>query len=218
MKLDESSSGLIIVGGWNGHIFNPNWIKRYLFPAENEQLTIDIQAEFPQGFNPQFVSPRISSKEVRILLQGNKLNFTPIKNTDESFDRIQDLALQLTDYLPHTPVTAYGVNFLFTEDRSISEHIMNLIHPRDLKEIEQLGASLITEQYTRRLLLNGRTLNFTIGIADEGITLDFNFHFNIPDLVGFKAGILETPILTLKQEAIQFITEIYNLELEGETE
>ncbi len=217
MKLDQSSSGLVIVGGWNGHIFNPNWIKRYLFPAKDEQLTVDIQAQFPQGFNPQFIFPRISSNEVRILLQGNKLNFIPVKSVDENLDRIQELALQLADYLPHTPVSGYGVNFLFIQDH-VSEDLINLIRPRDLEEIEQFGASLTGEEYTRRLELNERSLNFVVGFESERVTFKFNFHSKINDLIAFKAGISKTSILELKQEAIQFISEIYNLELEGETE
>ncbi len=215
MKLDQSSSGLVIVGGWNGHIFNPNWIKRYLFPAADEQLTVDIQAQFPQGFNPQLVSPRISSKEVRILLQGNKLNFIPVKNEDENLDRIQDLALQLADYLPHTPVSGYGVNFLFTQD-NVSEDLRNLIRPKDLEEIKQFGASLISEEYTRRLELNEHPLNFAIGLEEGKGTFKFNFDFKIPDLIAFKAGISETSILELKQEAIEFIAEVYNLEMKGD--
>ena len=215
MKLDQSSSGLVIVGGWNGHIFNPNWIKRYLFPAADEQLTVDIQAQFPQGFNPQFVAPRISSKEVRILLQGNKLNFIPVKNEDENLDRIQDLALQLADYLPHTPVSGYGVNFLFTED-NVSEDLRNLIRPKDLEEIEQFSASLISEEYARRLELNERPLNFTIGLEGEKVTFKFNFHFKIDNLAAFKGKIAEISILELKQEAVKFLAEIYDMELEGE--
>ena len=177
---------------------------------------MEIQAQFPQGFNEQFVSPRISSKEVRILLQGNRLNFSPVKNEDKNFDRIQELALQLADYLPHTPVSGYGVNFLFTEDPT--EHLIDLIRPNDLEEIAKFGTVLIGEEYTRRLVLNERTLNFTVGFKDGKITLSFNFHFDIRDLAEFKAKILEAPILTLKQEAVEFIAGIYGLELKGGTE
>ena len=216
MKFDKPFITLVIVGGWNRHIFTPNWIKRYLFPDERDEFKMEIQAQFPQGFNEQFVSPRISSKEVRILLQGNRLNFSPVKNEDKNFDRIQELALQLADYLPHTPVSGYGVNFLFTEDPT--EHLINLIRPNDLEEIAKFGTVLIGEEYTRRLVLNERTLNFTVGFKDGKITLSFNFHFDIRDLAEFKAKILEAPILTLKQEAVEFIAGIYGLELKGGTE
>lgn len=213
MKLDKPSNTLVIVGGWNRHIFTQDWIKRYLFPGEQEKFTIDMLVA--QGFNTQFVSPQISSKEVEILFQENRLNFNPVENKNENFDRIQDLALQLADYLPYTPVTAYGVNFLFTEETG-SGDLINLIRPRDLEKIEQFGGSLTNEQYTRGLVLNGRILNITIKLEGEKVTFDLNFHFNIRNLVEFKAGISEISILELKQEAIQFITEIYGLELEGE--
>ena len=213
MKLDKPSNTLVIVGGWNRHIFTQDWIKRYLFPEE--EFTIDMLVS--QGFNAQFISPRILSKEVEILFQENRLNFNPVENNNENLDRIQELALQLADYLPHTPVTGYGVNFPFTENE-VSDDLINLIRPRDLEKIEQFGGSLTSEQYIHSLVLNGRILNITITLEGEKRTFDLNFHFNIRNLVEFKAGISETSILELKQEAIQFITEIYNLELEGENE
>ncbi len=217
MKFDHSSSALVIVGGWNSCIFTPSWIKKYLFPGEHEDFTIEMPALSSLDFNTQFISPRISSKEVRILLQENRLSFSPVENKNEHFDQIQELATQLTDYLPHTPVTAYGVNFLLTED-PISEELVNRIRPRDLEEFEKLNGSLTGEQYTRRLSLNGRTLNFTIKLDGERAAFDFNFHFKIADLVAFKAIISEISILELKQEAVQFMSEIYHLELKGETE
>ena len=212
MKLDKPSNALVIVGGWNRHIFTQDWIKRYLFPGEQEKFRIEMMVS--QGFNAQFVSPRILSKEVEILFQENRLNFIPVENKNENFDRIQELALQLVDYLPHTPVTAYGVNFLFTENK-VSEDLINLIRPKDFEKIEQFGGSLISEQYTRSLLLNDRTLNIAIGLETKRATFDLNFHFNIGNLVEFKAGMSEISILELKQEAIQFITKIYSLEFEG---
>ena len=213
MKLDKPSNTLVIVGGWNRHIFTQDWIKRYLFPGEQEEFTIDMLVA--QGFNSQFVSPRISSKEVEILFQESRLNFNPVENKNENFDRIQEIALQLADYLPHTPVTAYGINFLLTENE-VSGDLINLIRPRDLEKIEKFGGSLTSERYTRHLMLNGRNLNVTIRREGKKVTFDLNFHFTISDLVGFKAGISEISILELKEEAIQFITEIYSLELEGE--
>ena len=213
MKLSKPSNALVIVGGWNRHIFTQDWIKRYLFPEE--EFTIDMLVS--QGFNAQFISPRILSTEVEILFQENRLNFNPVENNNENLDRIQELALQLADYLPHTPVTGYGVNFLFTENE-VSDDLINLIRPKDSEKIEQLGGLLTSEQYNRHLRLNGRTLNIIIKLEGENVDFDLNFHFNIRNLVEFKAGISETSILELKQAAIQFITEIYSLELEGENE
>ncbi len=38
MKLDHSSNVLVIVGGWNRHIFTEDWIKRYIFPSEQDEF------------------------------------------------------------------------------------------------------------------------------------------------------------------------------------
>ena len=217
MKFDKPFNALVIVGGWNRHIFTLYWIKRYLLPKEEEELSVEMQNPLLQGFNAQFIPPRILSKEVRFMLQGNKLNFSPVKNEDKNLDRIQELALQLADYLPHTPVSGFGINFLFTEDHA-NKDLINLIRPSDSEEIEKFSTSLTREEYTRHLVLDGRTLNFTIELEGEEISFNLNFHFDIGDLVEFKAKFSENPMLELKQEAAGFITEIYGLELKGENE
>ena len=37
MKLDHTPNTLVIVGGWNKHIFTQDWVRRYLFPNEQGQ-------------------------------------------------------------------------------------------------------------------------------------------------------------------------------------
>ena len=202
MKLNKDFSTLVIVGGWNRFIFTLNWVGKYLLP--NEQLTLEL--------NPQTFAVRISSKDVRIALQENKLSFIPVENRDNNFDRIQEIALHLADHLPHTPVSGYGVNFLFSGPRN--DNLRNLIKPEDLSRIEEFGASLNSEKYTRRLTLKDRTLNFSIELKDSEAIFDFNFHFSISDLTEFKGKICDSPILELKQEAVNFMAEIYELELE----
>ena len=214
MKLDHSSSALVIVGGWNAHIFNPEWISRYLFDGKKEKLKVDILAELSHGFNPQFVSQRVSSKEVRIQLQGNKLSLRPIENKDKYFKRIEEIALLLADYLPHTPVSGFDMNFVFTENK-VSEDLKNIIRPKDLSKIEEFGASLIGQHYTRSLELDSMILNFTIELKDKRITLKLNFHTDIRDLAQFKTKISETSVLTMKEKAVEFIMSVYNLELKG---
>ncbi len=214
MKLDHSSSTLVIVGGWNAHIFNPNWISRYLFDGKKEKLKVDILSELPYGFNPEYASQRVSSKEVRIQLQGNKLSLSPMENKDKYFKRIEEIALLLADYLPHTPVSGFGVNFVFTENK-VSEDLKNIIRPKDLGKIESFGASLIGQQYTRSLEFNNITLNFTIELKDKKVTYKLNFHTEISDLVEFKTKISETSVLALKEKAVEFIVSVYDLELKG---
>lgn len=217
MKLETSFTALVIVGGWNQHILTPRWIRKHLLSAEDRKLTVEMLDPFSAGFNAQFVSPRISSKEIRILLQGNRLSLSPVEIEDKNFNRIQEIAFQLADCLPHTPVTEYGINFLFSEN-NINGDLIDLIRPRDLEKIKRVDTSLTGEEYTRRLVLNGYPLNFTIGLESKKATFKFNFHFKIGSLAALKGKISETPILKLKQEAVKFLAEIYDMELEGDIE
>ena len=214
MKLDHSACALVILGGWNAHIFNPDWIRRFLFDGKKVKLKVDILAELPYSFNPQFASQRISSKEIRIQLQGNKLSISPIEDKNENFKRIEEIALLFATYLPPTPVSGFGVNFVFTNN--MSEELESIIRPKDLGKIEKFGASLISQQYTRSLELDSKTLNLAIELKGKKVTFKLNFHSDIRDLAQFKTKISETSILELKQLAVEFISEIYNMELEGE--
>ncbi len=63
MKLDHSSNVLVIVGGWNRHIFTEDWIKRYIFPTEQDEFKIEMLVS--RNFNTPFVFPRIVSKDSR---------------------------------------------------------------------------------------------------------------------------------------------------------
>ena len=216
MKLDNAFTALVIVGGWNKYIFTTDWIKRYLFPEEKDDLDVNARAEFWLMPGTQVVSQRISSKDVSIFLQGTRLFLTPVQNEIRGADRIEDIAIQLADYLPHTPVSGYGVNFGFT-DINVSENLIKIMRPIDTTDMVAAGAQMKDEHYRRRLIWNGQNLNVTIGITGDVLALHFNFLFDIPDLAKLKSQITENPILALKQEAIEFISKIYGLEVEEDT-
>lgn len=96
-----------------------------------EEEKLEFELPFNVAGFPQISSYRISSKKIRILAQNNRLNFIPRCTDDETFDTIQELAIKAADYLPHTPVTAFGINFVFddTINNSLLErHVSKLKH------------------------------------------------------------------------------------------
>lgn len=212
MKIEKSSSTLVIIGGWNRHIFTEDWIRRYIFPGEHDEFKIEMFVT--SEFNGQYVNPRILSKQIVIFLHESKLNFGVVEINDECFYKIQEIATQLADFLPHTPVTAYGVNFLFSID-NFDEDLIYKISLNDLVDNAQELGTITHQQITRQFKGNRRTLNFNIKIKEKQLFFDFNYHYEISDLIAFKAGIFECEILDLKQEALDFMFQTYNLELEG---
>lgn len=201
MKLSNEFSPIVIVGIWNKGIFNPDWVGKYLLP--NQNLTI----EFPLN---QDGSPRISNKDMRIFVLGNKLNFTSLMPTDQNLDLIEKLSLKIADYLPHTPVTAFGVNFLFETPKS--SDIVDILHLKDSEKIQGIGGLVVSDVIRHSFILKNGLINLSIIIEKEQVKLDFNFHFDIKNLVDFKEILSNNSILELKENAASILTSIYGIE------
>ena len=215
MNVNEIFNSLVIVGGWNRHIFTDDWIKRFIFPNTDENF--DIVFPLVQDIYTPLIATQISANHVQIQIQDNRLEISRKKNYSLDIDLIQEISIAICDSLPHTPVSAYGINLLFVED-DISDELLNLVRSKDLEEINNFGASLVSEQYNRSFNLNGRRVNLSVRIDKEKIEFDTNVNFNISSLVEFKEGISNTSIVETQNEIVKFIKEIYGIELEGENE
>lgn len=207
MKLRDDTHVLVVVGGWNPNIvLNPNWLKKYLFP---DQEKFHVEMLFGPGQSP---SPCVTAGNIKISVPGNRLCFSLTTFEDSSFDRIQDLACKLADYLPHTPVNAYGVNFVFAS--SITEcNFINQDTPL-FKALTAEGQKIKEEHSRYSLHYKNAVLNLTAreNHQEEGsgmnFNLDFNFHHPIDDLSQLKAGLDETFIQNYYLFAMDFAKKI----------
>lgn len=199
MNLASEFSPIVIVGLWNKGIFNPDWIGKYLLPKQK------LNIEFPINIDG---SPRISNEDLRIFVLGNKLNFTLIKPEDKNLENIEELALKVADYLPHTPVSAFGINFLFTAD--ISTGIKKMLHQKDSDILRDMGADIQNEQVRHCFKFKNHLINLNIIQEKNTVKFDFNYHFDIKNLIEFKEKLNDNRILELKNDAISIIDEVYN--------
>ena len=207
MILKTDYNALILVGLWNKGVFNPDWVSKFLLP-ENKKLIV----EYPLNID---ASPRVSSDKIRIFMLVNKLSFIPLNTYDETFETIQDLALKTADYLPHTPVTAFGINFHF-ETTDADDTPGELLHLNDAEALQQFGATIKSSQHQHTLDFDRKILNLAISNKDDSkITFAFNFHFDISDLTQFKEQIHSNPILDLKELSLNILQEVYGLKLKN---
>ena len=207
MKYLTDYKSIVIVGGWNKHIFNPEWVKQYLFPKE------DFKMEIPMNVDG---SPRFSTKKYRVSVELNKLCFFNISKKDSDLDYIQELALKIADYLPHTPVISFGFNFLFeeTENAEKIDELMKCNYTRLLDENDLTNRS-VTE-IKNSLEIDNYNLNFIVRRDSERYVFDFNYHFNIKKLTDFKEKISEYSILAAKKKSLEIISNVFDLELKDE--
>ncbi len=200
MKIQTATDVLVIVGGWNPSIIlNPEWLNRYLFPEKQEfSLEIPVFMGFPQ----------ISTETIRISLKGSKLCISPLKEVDLLLDFIEELGIKLADFLPHTPVTAMGVNFSFVEDESDDPITSD---SRERRAIEQSMGTIEEEQHRYSLKHETATMNLVIRKPSKvGRIYDFNFHYSLESLIGLKQILTENSILEYKNKATAILTDFKN--------
>lgn len=198
MKLVVDFNNLVIIGLWNRHIFNPEWVGKYLLPET------ELTSEYPLNIAGSF---RISSDKMRIFVLGNRLNFVPLGTDLEVFDLIQETSLKVGSFLPHTPISAFGVNFLFeTENSELSRDFLAV---PDLDLLKNAGIIPENTSFTHTVIVNGKKLNFTISINDSKVMFDLNYHFEVKNLIEFKEVISNNSIASLLKISENLVKSIY---------
>lgn len=202
MRLNTEFNPLILVGAWNKHIFNPDWIGKFLLPGKKMEVEIPINVDG---------SPRISTENFRIFVISNKLIFSLRKDDDNVLDEIEELSLKIADYLPHTPIVAFGINFLFECDNNFDK-LQDLFSLSDSKKLIEAGCIIDSDQIKHSFIQGNRNINLTLIKQRDTFKFDFNFHFNIRNLVEFKEQINNNRLLHMKQIATSILNDVYDVE------
>ncbi len=202
MNFKKEFNTLVIAGSWNNAIINPEWITKYIL--NDTTMTVEI----PLNVNASF---RMSTDELRIFTLEGKLNFAVLKQEDNVFEKIGSLGISIADKLIHTPVTAFGINFVFECDRN--EKMDNLFSLMDTGEVTQSGFVITGTQIRREMQSGDKHLNLNIVKANDSYSFDFNYHTAIKSLVEFKDKFDETDIVKYKKESIEFLNKFYELEM-----
>ncbi len=205
MKLINENKLLVIVGAWNRNIFSQEWLKKYLLPKD------DFTMEFALGL---VGSHRILSKSVYIEFHSNKLIFIPKSDDTEVYETVAGLAVKIADYLPHTPVVGYGINFKF--EGTTDDIQPELIKINDVNKLVACGAKLLNSQHKHSIKIDDILVNISITVNNDQLYFDFNFHSDITNLTQFKENIYQFPIKKLHNVALDLMNDAYQIQIEGE--
>lgn len=201
MKSKTDNNVLVILGGWNANILlNVDWLKRYLFP-NNENFKVEMPIR-PAIFGP----PQISTDFVKLSLIGAKLSFTPLSQENSVLEEIENLGKKIADFLPHTPVSAMGINFLFEEDEEDAN--LSCMSVELIEKLQPFG-TLKGQLHRYSFSFANHTLNLTIRKASEEIqTYDFNFNHPIQTLSDIKEIFANKTIIEYRNEARDKLSEL----------
>jgi hypothetical protein len=96
-----NGSALVFLGSFNPAIFQPAWFMRHdLIPDEEDGAEVEVVSQQITSFGTDWL---------RVIVQPEKCE---LHASDEapSFKALHDLAVGIFALLPHTPVTAFGIN------------------------------------------------------------------------------------------------------------
>ncbi len=194
-----NANAVVIVGFWNRYIFNKEWVAEKLFPKKD--LTVEIPLD-------PGASQRISTNDIRIFIVGNQLNLLPINTNNTVLNDIQEISFKIADYFPHTPVTAFGVNFSYEEDKA--KVLDNVLDLTDKKSIDDSNYKLRSTTFKHSFSdIEESILNLAVSAVDSKIRFDFNFHYNIKALFEIKEKFTSHSIIKLKNTSEKILNDIY---------
>lgn len=202
-ELHHNVSNLVIVGTWNRDIFTPDWIKEYLLDGQ------DFQVLFPMNTLNSLKFDVATKYSFAINL--NRLEFQLHDSSDGASREMIVTARKLLRCLVHTPITTFGVNFIFKSERQ--GFLNGISHTEEIKEL--LTAEVEQTEVLRVFKIGqGKVLNFKV--IQEGIDTLFNFNYsysvknaqNLLDVLGDDDDI----IIKKRQESARILNSVYDNE------
>jgi hypothetical protein len=102
MSLAPRADGwnVLVLGHWDPLILTPAWLNEHVAAG-------DVVVEMARD---ERLPPRQTFDGVSLLVVDNRLLVSPAEPDVDGMKKAEDVALKLLDLLPHTPITAVGVN------------------------------------------------------------------------------------------------------------
>jgi hypothetical protein len=176
---DAEEISIVLLGSLNPGIFHPEWFRRQeiLSPQDAEAANIKI------------VSPEVTE----VLFLDMKLDVFPNRLVLETLDasraeKLQDIVVNILSKLPHTPITACGLNNTIQfdlDDEAYWHQIGHTLAPKDLiwnSVLEKPGMALLSVKG----ILSGKfagEININVAPARKfvhGLLVSSNFHYPVP--------------------------------------
>lgn len=190
---------VVLLGVWNfGILMRPDWLKRYLFPAE-EKLTIDLVFS-PNGLP----SGTVHTSFMKMDVSPARVAFAPLVDSVDSDQVGVDLAAKLVETLSHTPLSACGVNYVYQVPVTSG---LSLACEGMLSAVGLDDSSWLAQKFQFASMLPGTggagmkpvrlTVDTKVSSGEGGQkTLEFavNFHRDVQALADLKAAFDSLPI------------------------
>ncbi len=180
MKLDSLNSTLVLAGAWNPEILSPAWIAENILGLAPEAEDV-VQIEFSPFVG---APPKYTMDEIVYVTSRDRLILAPVKFSVEAFKKARDIAGKILKMLPHTPIRAVGENFVFTEPTPEPEALeLFTAASSDLADVLNFEHEIAGSSLRSIISFEKRKLNLTRKYDQRGLTISFNFHYDVDGAV-----------------------------------
>lgn len=216
MRLLADKSTLVVVGGFNPALLNPNWIGKHALGWKDDQKQVQVGIQIPAWHG----STDLSSP--RFMLEGFAYSVTPQRLTFYFGDldiastaKVMHVVEQIFKLLSHTPVNGIGFNFGF-ESNKPSAKLDELLKP-ELSLIEAIDedASIAVRLWGNAIRI-GEIL-YTISCKQEAdkFSVDINIHQNVNNTAAICALLADGDLFQKHLDKAKLLATTLN---EGELE
>ena len=204
MQLVAESTSLIIRGNWNPAILQPAWIARHALEKDADRVPVSMEFSAVAG-----VPPRFLLEELKFAPSFDTLSIAPSRTDEQSLNRLEEVAQNVLQYLPHTPISAFGQNFEFIEETP-GDAVLTLFEIGDrLAERMTSDVDIVKTDISSSLQLENRVLNLKRTLDRDGsFHLAMNFHY-VTESASKAVELLENSAVQNYQIA-QEIADIYS--------
>jgi hypothetical protein len=191
---------IVVVGHWNSAIFSPGWIAGRL--TSSKEVGIEFAVDEP------IQPPRFTFDGISLRLAERRLVLAPSTPDDIVLQQMEDVACKVLGELPHTPISAIGINFQFLEPEPVGT-IAELFDLKDGGPLSDSGFLLKSTDIKRTVERDDQLLNLTLSFRENStILIDFNFHREVKGAPAAREA-LAAGVVKLKALAFGVLSDIY---------
>jgi len=158
---------------------------------------------------------------VGIQVLNDRLVFFPRELNEKNLLGTERACCSVLRDLPHTPVTAIGVNFGFVE-RDPSEELLGLFNLSDVGSILQERWQMRQRKLVRKLSREESTLNLSLTLEEEEgrVDVECNFHTDTPSdqpdrsPADMASEAIDGRVLELRDTCLHLLEAVYHLQVE----
>ncbi|WP_157212250.1 hypothetical protein [Desulfomonile tiedjei] len=133
---------------------------------------------------------------------------------DKSLLWAEQLVEDLLRTLPHTPVSAFGLNFAFT-DEALNSELISLFRLSDADRLAENNYRTTSLSIQRSLQLDDAKLNAMLTMTeDDSLSVRLNFHHDVANAEEAWTRLTGRTLL-YKADGLNFLQNVYGLRVKG---